>query len=158
MPNVHEGKLDARGKKVAIIAGRFNDFVTHRLVDGAVDCLARHGADDASLHVYWVPGSFEIPQLAERLAQSKQFDGVLCLGTLIRGETQHFEVLSSSVVKAIADISLRAPVPVTHGLITADSADQAMDRAGGKAGNKGWDGALALVEMMNIWKTRAARG
>jgi 6,7-dimethyl-8-ribityllumazine synthase len=158
MPNTHEGKLDARGKKIAIVAGRFNDFVTHRLVDGAVDCFARHGAEDAGLHVYWVPGSFEIPQMAERLAQSKHFDGVLCVGTLVRGETHHFDVLASSVVKAIADISLRSPVPVTHGLITADSADQAMDRAGGKAGNKGWDGALALVEMMSIWKIRAARG
>lgn len=153
MPIQHEGKLDARGKKVAVVAGRFNDFITYRLVDGAVDCLVRHGAEDASIHVYWVPGSFEIPQLAEKLAHSKQFDGVICLGTLIRGETHHFEVLSSSVVKAVADISLRSPVPLVHGLITAESPDQAMDRAGGKAGNKGWDSALALVEMMNIWKS-----
>jgi 6,7-dimethyl-8-ribityllumazine synthase len=153
MPIQHEGKLDARGKKVAVVASRFNDFITYRLVDGAVDCLVRHGAEDASLHVYWVPGSFEIPQLAEKLAHSKQFDGVICLGTLIRGETHHFEVLSSSVVKAVADISVRSPVPLVHGLITADSPDQAMDRAGGKAGNKGWDSALALVEMMNIWKS-----
>ena len=153
MPIRHEGKLDARGKKVAIVASRFNDFVTYRLVDGAVDCLVRHGAEDSSLHVYWVPGSFEIPQLAEKLAQSKQFDGVVCLGTLIRGETHHFEVLSSSVIKAIADISLRSPVPLVHGLITADSPDQAMDRAGGKAGNKGWDSALSLVEMMNLGKS-----
>jgi len=153
MPNLHEGKLDAHGKKVAVVASRFNDFVTHRLVDGALDCLTRHGANDASLHVYWVPGSFEIPQLAEKLAHSKKFDGVVCLGTLIRGETHHFDVLSSSVVKAIADISLRSPIPLTHGLITADSPDQAMDRAGGKGGNKGWDSALALVEMMNLWKS-----
>ncbi len=153
MPIQHEGKLDARGKKVAIIASRFNDFVTYRLVDGAVDCFVRHGVEDSSLHVYWVPGSFEIPQLAEKLAQSKQFDGVVCLGTLVRGETHHFDVLASSVVKALADISLRSPVPVVHGLITAESPDQAMDRAGGKAGNKGWDGALALVEMMNLGKS-----
>jgi 6,7-dimethyl-8-ribityllumazine synthase len=153
MPNLHEGKLDAHGKKVAVVASRFNDFVTHRLVDGALDCLTRHGANDSSLHVYWVPGSFEIPQLAEKLAHSKKFDGVVCLGTLIRGETHHFDVLSSSVVKAIADISLRSPIPLTHGLITADSPDQAMDRAGGKGGNKGWDSALALVEMMNLWKS-----
>jgi 6,7-dimethyl-8-ribityllumazine synthase len=153
MPIRHEGKLDARKKKIAIVASRFNDFVTYRLVDGAVDCLLRHGADDPSLHLYWVPGSFEIPQLAEKIARSKRFDGVICLGTLIRGETHHFEVLSSSVVKAIAEISLRAPVPIVHGLITADSADQAMDRAGGKAGNKGWDSALALIEMMNLWKS-----
>jgi 6,7-dimethyl-8-ribityllumazine synthase len=149
---MHEGKLDARDKKVAIVAARFNDFVTRRLVDGALDCLARHGAEESALHVYWVPGSFEIPQLAERLSHSKQFDGVICIGTLVRGETHHFEVLSSSVMKAIADISLRAPIPVTHGLVTADSPDQAMDRAGGKGGNKGWDGALALVEMMSLWK------
>ena len=153
MPIQHEGKLDARGKKVAIVASRFNDFVTYRLVEGAVDCFSRHGVEDSSLHVYWVPGSFEIPQLTEKLAQSKQFDGVVCLGTLIRGETHHFEVLAGSVVKALAEISLRSPIPVVHGLITADSPDQAMDRAGGKAGNKGWDGALALVEMMNLGKS-----
>jgi 6,7-dimethyl-8-ribityllumazine synthase len=103
--------------------------------------------------VYWVPGSFEIPQLAEKLVHSKKFDGVVCLGTMIRGETHHFDVLAGSVVKAIADISLRSPVPLTHGLIMADSPDQAMDRAGGKGGNKGWDSALALVEMMNLWKS-----
>ena len=153
MPIQHEGKLDARGKKVAIVASRFNDFVTYRLVEGAVDCFSRHGVEDSSLHVYWVPGSFEIPQLTEKLAQSKQFDGVVCLGTLIRGETHHFEVLAGSVVKALAEISLRSPIPIVHGLITADSPDQAMDRAGGKAGNKGWDGALALVEMMNLGKS-----
>ncbi len=153
MPNLHEGKLDAHGKKIAVVASRFNDFVTHRLVDGALDCLARHGAEDSKLHVYWVPGSFEIPQLAEKLVHSKKFDGVVCLGTMIRGETHHFDVLAGSVVKAIADISLRSPVPLTHGLIMADSPDQAMDRAGGKGGNKGWDSALALVEMMNLWKS-----
>jgi 6,7-dimethyl-8-ribityllumazine synthase len=153
MPNLHEGTLDARGKKVAVVASRFNDFVTYRLVDGALDCLKRHGAEDSAIHVYWVPGSFEIPQLAEKLAQSKQFDGVVCIGTMIRGETHHFDVLSSSVVKAIADISLRSPIPLTQGFVTADSPDQAMDRAGGKGGNRGWDSALALVEMMNLWKS-----
>jgi 6,7-dimethyl-8-ribityllumazine synthase len=153
MPNLHEGKLDAGGKRVAIVASRFNDFVTHRLVDGAIDCLERHGADASALDVYWVPGSFEVPQLAQKLSQSMEFDGLICIGTMIRGDTQHFDVLSSSVIKAITEITTRAPIPLTHGLITADSPDQAMDRAGGKGGNKGWDSALALIEMMNLWKS-----
>lgn len=153
MPNLHEGKLDASGKRIAIVASRFNDFVTHRLVDGAIDCLERHGADASALDVYWVPGSFEVPQFAQKLSQSMEFDGVICIGTMIRGDTQHFEVLSSSVLKAITEITMRSPIPLTHGLITADSPDQAMDRAGGKGGNKGWDSALALIEMMNLWKS-----
>jgi 6,7-dimethyl-8-ribityllumazine synthase len=153
MPNLHEGKLDATGKKVAIVASRFNDFVTHRLVDGAIDCLERNGAESSALDVYWVPGSFEVPQLALKLSQSKEFDGVICVGTIVRGDTHHFDVLSNSVIKAIADITMRSPVPLTHGFITADSPDQAMDRAGGKGGNKGWDSALALIEMMNLWKS-----
>ncbi|MEJ2721171.1 MAG: 6,7-dimethyl-8-ribityllumazine synthase [bacterium] len=153
MPNLHEGKLDARGKRVAIIASRFNDFVTHRLVDGAVDCFVRNGAEDSALDVYWVPGSFEVPQLAQKLSQSMEFDGILCLGTIIRGDTFHFEVLSGTVFRAISGLSSRSQIPVTHGMITADSPDQAMDRAGGKGGNKGWDGAEALIEMMNLWKS-----
>ena len=153
MPNLHEGKLDAKGKRVAIIASRFNDFVTHRLVDGAVDCLTRNGAEDSALDIYWVPGSFEVPQLAHKLSQSMEFDGILCLGTIIRGDTYHFDVLAGSVFRSISDLSSRSQVPVTHGMITADSPDQAMDRAGGKGGNKGWDSALALIEMMNLWKS-----
>lgn len=153
MPNLHEGKLDATGKKVAIVASRFNDFVTHRLVDGAIDCLQRNGAESSALDVYWVPGSFEVPQLALKLSQSKEFDGLICVGTIVRGDTHHFDVLSNSVIKAITEIAMRSPVPLTHGFITADSPDQAMDRAGGKGGNKGWDSALALIEMMNLWKS-----
>ena len=153
MPNMHEGKLDASGKKVAIVASRFNDFVTHRLVEGAIDCLVRNGAESSAVDVYWVPGSFEIPQLAQKLSQSMEFDGLVCLGTMIRGDTHHFDTLSSSVIRAIADIAVRSQIPVTHGLITSDSPDQAMDRAGGKGGNRGWDSALALIEMMNLWKS-----
>ena len=153
MPNLHEGRLDAGGKRVAIVASRFNDFVTHRLVDGAVDCLVRNGADESGIDVYWVPGSFEIPQFVKKISQSKEFDGVICLGTIVRGDTHHFDVLAGSVIKAITSISLDSPIPMTHGLITADSPDQAMDRAGGKGGNKGWESALALVEMMNLWKS-----
>jgi len=153
MPNLHEGRLDAKGKRVAIVASRFNDFVTHRLVDGAIDCLTRNGADESSLDIYWVPGSFEVPQLAHKLSQTTKFDGILCLGTIIRGDTYHFDVLSGSVFRSIADLASRSQIPVTHGLITADSPDQAMDRAGGKGGNKGWDGAQALIEMMNLWKS-----
>lgn len=152
MPNLHEGRLDAGGKRVAIVASRFNDFVTHRLVDGAVDCLVRNGADESAIDIYWVPGSFEIPQLVQKISQSMEFDGLICMGTIVRGDTHHFDVLAGTVIKAIANISLGSPIPITHGLITADSPDQAMDRAGGKGGNKGWESALALIEMMNLWK------
>ncbi|NIM19627.1 MAG: 6,7-dimethyl-8-ribityllumazine synthase [Candidatus Latescibacteria bacterium] len=153
MPNIHEGILDAKGKKVAIIASRFNDFLTHRLVDGAIDCLVRHGAKDGDLDVFWVPGSFEIPQMAMQVGKTKRFDGILCLGTMIRGETPHFDVLSASVSRAIQEIASRTELPVSFGLITADTVEQAMNRTGAKQGNKGWDGALTLIEMMKLWES-----
>ncbi len=153
MPNVHEGILDAKSKKVAIIASRFNDFLTRRLVDGAVDCLVRHGAEDANLDVYWVPGSFEIPQMAMQAGATKRFDGIICLGTMIRGETPHFDVLSSSVVRSIEDVAARVGLPISFGLITADTVEQAMNRSGAKQGNKGWDSAMTLIEMMKLWES-----
>jgi 6,7-dimethyl-8-ribityllumazine synthase len=153
MPKIHEGVLDAKGKKIAIIASRFNDFLTRRLVDGAVDCFVRHGAEDADMEVFWVPGSFEVPQMAAQAGGTKRFDGVLCLGTLIRGETPHFDVLSSSVVRSIQDVSSKIGLPVAFGMITADTVEQAMNRSGAKQGNKGWDSAMTLIEMMKLWET-----
>lgn len=153
MPKVHQTELNAAKKRIAIVAGRFNDFVTGRLVDSAVDCVVRHGGKSSDVDVYWVPGSFEVPQMAWRLAQGKRADGIICLGAIIRGETNHFDILSSSVISSIADISSSCAVPVTYGIITADTVDQAMDRAGGKNGNKGWESALALIEMMSLWES-----
>ena len=153
MPNVHEGVLDAKGKKVAIVASRFNDFLTRRLVDGAVDCLIRHGAKDGDIDVYWVPGSFEIPQMTKQAGEKELFDGIICLGTLIRGETPHFDVLSASVIRSIEDVAARIGLPVSFGLITADTVEQAMNRSGAKQGNKGWDSAMTLIEMMKLWES-----
>jgi 6,7-dimethyl-8-ribityllumazine synthase len=155
MPKIHEGNLDSSGKRIAIVASRFNDFVTHRLVEGALDCLKRHGTDDDAIDVYWVPGSFEVPQMALKAGRDGKFDGVICVGTLIRGDTMHFDLLASSVVRSVDRLSTQLSIPVTFGLVTADSQEQAIDRAGAKHGNKGWQSALALIEMMNIWESKA---
>jgi len=152
MPKIHEGILDAKGKKVAIVASRFNDFLTHRLVDGAIDCLVRHGARDTSIEVYWVPGSFEISQMAKQVGKSKKFHGIICLGALIRGETPHFDVLTGSVIRSVDEVASSLGLPVSFGLITADTVEQAMNRSGAKQGNKGWDSALTLIEMMKLWE------
>lgn len=153
MSRIHEGKLDATGKKVAIVASRFNDFVTKRLVEGAIDCLVRHGMKDSGIDVYWVPGSFEIAQMAQKVGSGKNIHGILCLGTIVRGETPHFDLLSSTVVRSIDRVSSQISIPLTFGILTADSMEQAIDRAGAKQGNKGWESALALVEMMRMWET-----
>ena len=152
MPNVHEGQLDGKGKRVALVVSRFNDFVTTRLADSAIECLVKHGVASSDVDVYWVPGSFEVPQMAMRVAEVRNVDGVVCLGAIIRGETNHFDILSASVIRSVADISVRCAKPVTYGIVSADTADQAMNRAGGKNGNKGWESALALVEMMSLWE------
>ena len=152
MPQVHEGGLDGSGKRVAVVAGRFNDSVTSRLVTGAVECLLRHGVDDDKIDVYWVPGSFEVPQLARKLTHSGKIDGIVCLGAIIRGETNHFDDLCASVIASVADVAAQCDLPVTYGIVTAENLEMAMDRAGGKVGNKGWDSAVALVEMMSLWE------
>jgi 6,7-dimethyl-8-ribityllumazine synthase len=152
MPRTIEGELQASGKHVAVVASRFNDFVTKRLVEGAVDCLTRHGSADKDIEIYWVPGSFEIPQIAAKLSEKKQLDGVLCLGTIIRGETPHFDILSATVIRSLEQAAQRSPVPLTFGIVTADTLEQAIDRAGSKHGNKGWQSALALIEMMKLWE------
>jgi 6,7-dimethyl-8-ribityllumazine synthase len=154
MPNEHQAILDAKGKRVAIVVSRFNEHVTRRLVDGAVDCLVRHGADQDDIDVYWVSGSFELPQAtAKILKQNEKADGVLCLGALIRGETSHFDVLASTVARSIDSLATRSDKPIAFGVITADTLDQAIDRAGGKHGNQGWHSALSLIDLMNLWQS-----
>ena len=146
--------LDAKGKRVAIVVSRFNEHVTRRLVDGAVDCLVRHGAKETDIDVYWVSGSFELPQAtAKVLKQNKNTDGVLCLGALIRGETSHFDVLASTVARSIDSLATSNDKPIAFGVITADTLDQAIDRAGGKHGNQGWYSALSLIDLMNLWQS-----
>jgi len=146
-----EGDLIAKGKKFAIVASRFNDFITKELIAGCVDTLARHGVDDQDLAVTWVPGAFEIPVVAQKLAKSKAYDALICLGTVIRGATPHFDYIAAEVAKGIAKVSQDAGLPVIFGVITADTIEQAVERAGTKDGNKGRDAALSAIEMTNLF-------
>jgi 6,7-dimethyl-8-ribityllumazine synthase len=150
MVKTTEGNLIAKGKKFGIVASRFNDFITKELISGCIDTLVRHGADEKDLQVSWVPGAFEIPLVAQRLARSKSFDAVICLGTVIRGSTPHFDYIASEVAKGIAKVAQDTGVPVTFGIITADTIEQAVERAGTKDGNKGRDAALSAIEMANL--------
>ena len=145
-----EGNLIAKGKKFGIIASRFNDFVTKELVSGCLDTLVRHGAEDKDLEVVWVPGAFEIPLVALKLAKTKSYDAIVCLGTIIRGSTPHFDYIASEVSKGIARVSHDTGLPVIFGVITADTIEQAIERAGTKEGNKGKDAALNAIEMVNL--------
>jgi 6,7-dimethyl-8-ribityllumazine synthase len=145
-----EGNLIAKGKKFGIIASRFNDFITKELVSGCLDTLTRHGVNNEDLSITWVPGAFEAPLLAQRLAKSKSYDALICLGTVIRGSTPHFEYIASEVAKGIAKVSLDSGLPVIFGIITADTIEQAIERAGTKEGNKGRDAALSAIEMANL--------
>ena len=145
-----EGQLSASGKRFALVASRFNEFITNRLLSGAIDCLRRHGATDEDLTVTWVPGAFEIPLVAKQLANSRRYDAVICLGAVIRGSTPHFEYVSAEVAKGIAHVSLETEIPVIFGVLTTDSIEQAIERAGTKAGNKGWEAALTAVEMSSL--------
>lgn len=147
---IFEGKLQAQGLRFGIVVSRFNEFITSRLLDGAVDALKRHGADEENIEIVRVPGSFEIPLVAKKLASSGKFNAVICLGTLIRGATPHFDYIAAEVTKGIATVSLETGVPITFGIITADTIEQAIERAGTKAGNKGWDAAIAAVEMVRV--------
>lgn len=151
MAGVIEGKLIGKGKKVSIVASRFNDFITARLIDGAMDALKRHGVEEKDITIYRVPGSFEIPPVAKRLASGKKFDGVICLGAVIRGSTPHFDYVAAEVSKGIALVSLEASCPVIYGVLTTDSIEQAIERAGTKSGNKGFDAAMALLEMIDLY-------
>ncbi len=152
MGRTFTGSFDARGEKIAIVASRFNDFVVGELVDGARDCLRRHGVDDNDIDTAWVPGSFEIPLAAKRLVASGRYAAVVCLGCLIQGDTPHFGYIAAEVTKGIAQISLDSDVPVAYGIITADTLEQAIERAGTKAGNKGFDAAMSAMEMVDLWR------
>lgn len=147
-----EGQLIAKGKKFGIVASRFNDFVTKQLIEGCVDTLIRHGADKDKIELVLVPGAFEIPLIAKKLAHNKAADAVICLGTVIRGATPHFDYIAAEVSKGIANVSLETGVPVIFGVITADTIEQAIERAGTKDGNKGKDAALSAIEMANLVK------
>ncbi len=150
MVRVLEGNLTARGLSFAIVASRFNEFITARLLDGALDALRRHGAEDERLTVVRVPGSFEIPLVAKQLAASGQYQAVICLGTVIRGATPHFDYIASEVAKGVALAGLETGVPIAFGVLTTDSIEQAVERAGTKAGNKGFDAACSAIEMANL--------
>ncbi len=147
-----EGELQAKGLKFGIIVGRFNDFITSRLVDGAIDALIRHGAAKNDIEVVKVPGSFEIPLIAKKMAAKNAYDAIICLGTVIRGATPHFEYVAAEVSKGIASASLETGVPIAFGVITSDTIEQAIERAGTKAGNKGWDAAITAIEMAQVIK------
>ena len=150
---VLEGNFDGKGKKVALVASRFNDFVVSRLIEGAKDGLIRHGVAETDITLAYVPGAYEIPFVAGKLAGSKQYDSVITLGAVIRGSTPHFEYVSSEVSKGVAQESLRTGVPILFGVLTCDTVEQALERAGLKAGNKGWEAALSALEMMNLLNT-----
>lgn len=152
MPRVREGDLSAKGQKFAIVASRFNDFITSRLVDGAMDALLRHGAVETDVEIVKVPGAFEIPLVAKILAQSKRYNAIICLGAVIRGATPHFEYVSAEVTKGVAAVSMETGLPVILGVLTTDTIEQAVERAGTKSGNKGWDAAISAIEMANLMK------
>lgn len=152
MPKIMEGNLQAKGLKFAVIVSRFNDFISERLLGGALDALMRSGALEADIQVVKVPGAWEIPLTAKKLAEKKGFDAIVCLGAVIRGSTPHFEYVSAEVSKGVAAVGLEHGVPVTFGILTTDTIEQAIERAGSKAGNKGWDAAQAAIEMANLLK------
>jgi 6,7-dimethyl-8-ribityllumazine synthase len=151
---VHEGRLDASGFRFAIVVSRFNSFVTDRLLEGALDALTRHGADDGRIDIYRVPGAFEIPLAAKLLSKKKDVDGVICLGAVIKGGTPHFHYVASEVTKGIAAASLEAEKPIAFGILTTESVEQAVERAGTKGGNKGYDAAMSAIEMVNLLKDK----
>jgi 6,7-dimethyl-8-ribityllumazine synthase len=148
--STYEGKLLAEGLRFAIVASRFNELITRRLLGGALDTLKRHGADEEKIDVAWVPGGFELPLVAGKLAESGRYDAVICIGAIIRGATPHFEYVAAEASKGIAQVALRTGMPVIYGVLTADTIEQAIERAGTKAGNRGADAALAAIEMANL--------
>ncbi len=151
--DVHAGKLDATGMRIGIVVGRFNDVVSQRLLEGAMDILVRHGAKEADIVVAWVPGAFEIPVAARELAEHGNVDAVVCLGVVIRGETAHFDLVAGEAARGVASVHPATGIPAGFGVVTAETLEQALDRAGGKAGNKGADAALAAVEMVSLLRT-----
>jgi len=155
MAKLFEGRISAEGFRFGVIVSRFNDFISSKLVEGALDALKRHGARDEMISLIKVPGSFEIPLAARKMADSGQFDAIICLGAVIRGATPHFDYVAAEVSKGIAAVALESRIPVTFGVLTTDSLEQAIERAGSKSGNKGWDSAMAAMEMANLFKELA---
>ena len=150
MPKVHEGKLDAANRRFAVVVARFNSLVTGKLLDGALDCLRRHGCPEDQVEVAWVPGSFELALAAQKLAATRRFDAVLCLGAIIRSDTTHFDFVANETARGIARVSLDSGVPVTFGVVTTDDVEQAINRAGVLSGNRGWDAAMNAIEMADL--------
>ncbi len=151
--NILEGKLIANGQKIAIVAGRFNEIITNKLLGGAIDAFKRHGGDESDLDVAWVPGAFEIPLIAKKMAESGKYDAVVCLGAVIRGATPHFDMVANETTKGIANVGFQTGVPVVFGVLTTDSIEQAIERAGAKAGNKGFEAVTTAIEMVNLLKS-----
>jgi 6,7-dimethyl-8-ribityllumazine synthase len=152
MAKIVEGKIRADGLRFGIVVSRFNNFITERLLEGALDALRRNGAGEDAIDIYRTPGSFEIPAVAKRVLARDQYDAIICLGAVIRGATPHFSYISAEVTKGIAQLSMESGVPITFGVITADTIEQAIERAGTKVGNKGWDAALSAIEMANLYR------
>ena len=150
MAKVFEGNLIGSGLKIGVVVGRFNEFITSKLLSGALDALKRHGVEEEGVEVAWVPGAFEIPLIAKKMAESGRYDAVITLGTVIRGATPHFDYVSGEVAKGVAAVSLQTGLPVVFGVLTTDTIEQAIERAGTKAGNKGWDAASSAIEMANL--------
>ncbi|MFA5879530.1 MAG: 6,7-dimethyl-8-ribityllumazine synthase [Candidatus Margulisiibacteriota bacterium] len=148
-----EGKLDAQNLKVAIIVSRFNSFISEQLVNGAMDCLNRHHIKENNIVLIKVPGSFELPLTAKKLAQTKKFDAIIALGVIIRGDTPHFDFVANETTKGLAQVSLNENIPISFGVLTTENLEQAINRAGTKSGNKGWDAALTAIEMVNLFKS-----
>ncbi len=146
----YEGNLVVEGQKFGIIVGRFNEFIGSKLLSGAIDALKRHGAEEDDVEIIWVPGAFEIPLVAKKMVKTRNYDAVICLGAVIRGETPHFDYVSSEVSKGIANVSLDTEMPIVFGVLTTDTIEQAIERAGTKAGNKGYEAAMTAIEMVNL--------
>jgi 6,7-dimethyl-8-ribityllumazine synthase len=151
----YEGKLDATGLKFGIVISRYNEFITSKLLDGAIDCLTRHGCGMEDIETAWVPGAFEIPAAAKMMSQSKKYDAVICIGAILKGDTSHNSYIANEVVKGISQINLSMDFPVVFGVITPDTLEQAIERAGTKLGNSGWQAALTAIEMANLYKALA---
>lgn len=151
MSTVYEGQVSGKGRRFGIVVSRFNEFISLRLLEGAMDCLRRHGADDGDISIAWVPGAFDIPPVAKRMGDSGNCDAVICLGAVIRGATPHFDYIAAEVAKGVAQAALHTGVCTVFGVLTADSLEQAIERAGAKSGNKGWDAAIAAMELADLY-------
>jgi 6,7-dimethyl-8-ribityllumazine synthase len=150
MPTMIEGSLSGNNKKIGVVVGRFNEFISGKLLSGALDCLKRHETSLDDVEIAWVPGAFEVPLIAQKMAESKKYDAVICLGAVIRGSTPHFDYVAGEAAKGISQVTLKTGVPVIFGIVTTDTLEQAIERAGTKAGNKGWDAAMTALEMANL--------